>query len=130
MKFKEQRPYAEPEIAARKLLDLVRASIAESGLPYAHTGSVNSAFLKDVCLGRKWFEIDRSGTRAKEGADRRHEPGPGLELRLIEAARFIAKRKPRELMLLMATKRPSYYIVTSETGTQPHAWKWELHSYG
>ncbi len=33
-------------------------------------------------------------------------------------------------MLLMATKHPSYYIVTSETGTQPHAWKWELHSSG
>ena len=75
MKFKDERPYAEPEIAARKLLDLVRASIAESGQPHAYTGSVNSAFLKDggsvdeyiagrkYATDRKWFEIDRSGTR-------------------------------------------------------------------
>ena len=75
MTFKEERPYAEPELAARKLLDLVRASIAKTGLPHAHIGSVNSAFLKDggsvdeyiagrkYATDRKWFEIDRSHTR-------------------------------------------------------------------
>ena len=59
---------ADPAAAARKLLDLVRASIAESELPYAHTGRVNSAFLRaggsvddysagmDFAAAQKWFE--------------------------------------------------------------------------
>ncbi|WMT78873.1 hypothetical protein [Bradyrhizobium sp. Ash2021] len=75
MKYVTDRPFAAPEAAARKLLDLVRASIAESGLPYAYTGATNTAFtrtggsLLDYAAGirhavaRKWLEIDRSGTR-------------------------------------------------------------------
>ena len=75
MKFIEPRPYAAPELAARKLLDLVRASIAESGQQHAYTGAVNTALLRaggsvdEYTAGRKyaaaqkWFEIERSGTR-------------------------------------------------------------------
>ena len=75
MKFVVDRPFADPEAAARKLLDLVRASIAASGLPHAYTGVTNSLFLRaggtvdEYTAGRafataqKWFEIDRSGTR-------------------------------------------------------------------
>ena len=75
MKFVTDRPFADPEAAARKLLDIVRASIAASGLPHAYTGVTNILFLRaggtldDYAAGRafataqKWFEIDRSGTR-------------------------------------------------------------------
>ena len=75
MKYVTDRPFADPEAAARKLLDLVRASIAESGQPYAYTGAPNTAFtraggnLHEYAAGIrravawKWFEIDRSGTR-------------------------------------------------------------------
>jgi hypothetical protein len=34
MKFVSDRPYADPEAAARKLLDIIRASLAASGLPH------------------------------------------------------------------------------------------------
>jgi hypothetical protein len=37
------RPFANPEAAARKLLDIVRTSIAKSGLPYAYSGATNFA---------------------------------------------------------------------------------------
>lgn len=75
MKFVTDRPYADPEAAARKLLDIVRASIAASGLPHAYTGSTNTAFtqgggsLAEYSAGiayateRQLFKIDRSGTR-------------------------------------------------------------------
>jgi hypothetical protein len=75
MKFVANRPFSDPEAAARKPLDLVRASIAESGLQHAYTGAVNTAFLRaggsvdEYTAGRKyagaqkWFEIERSGTR-------------------------------------------------------------------
>ena len=75
MKFTADRPFANPEAAARKLLDFVRASIAESRLPHAYTGAVNSAFLKvggsvgeytagrNYAAAQKWFEIDSSGSR-------------------------------------------------------------------
>ncbi|MEO6783204.1 MAG: hypothetical protein ABI407_17380, partial [Bradyrhizobium sp.] len=43
-KFIEPRPFNDPDAAARKLLDIVRASIAESGLRYAYTGATNMAF--------------------------------------------------------------------------------------
>ncbi len=61
----------------RKLLDLVRSSIGSSGMPYAYTGEVNLAFLRDggdgdeyvagvkLAAERNWFEIDRSGTRIR-----------------------------------------------------------------
>ena len=77
MKFvrDSDRPLSNPDAAARKLLDIVRASIAESGLRYAYTGATNTAFtdaggsvaeyLTGMKHGRtqKWFEVDRSGTR-------------------------------------------------------------------
>ena len=75
VKFVADRPFAEPEAAARKLLDIVRASIAASGLPHAYTGVTNILFLRaggalddyaagrDFATAQKWFEIDRSGTR-------------------------------------------------------------------
>jgi hypothetical protein len=75
MKFVEDRPFADPEAAARKLVDLVRASIADSGLPHAYPGVTNSLFLRaggrldDYTAGcvfaaaQRWFEIDKSGTR-------------------------------------------------------------------
>ncbi|WMT71102.1 hypothetical protein [Bradyrhizobium sp. Ash2021] len=46
MKYVTDRPFADPEAAARKLLDIVRASIAESGQPHAYTGATNTAFLR------------------------------------------------------------------------------------
>lgn len=46
MKFVEPRPYADPDAAARKLLDIVRTSIAESGLAWAYTGVTNTAFMR------------------------------------------------------------------------------------
>ena len=75
MKHISDRPFNDPEAAARKLVDLVRASITTSGLSHAYTGAVNLAFIRaggtggDYVAGRqyataeKWFEIDRSGTR-------------------------------------------------------------------
>ena len=46
MKYASDRPFADPATAARKLLDIVRASIAESRLPYAYTGATNTAFTR------------------------------------------------------------------------------------
>lgn len=75
MKYVTDRPFAEPEAAARKLLDIVRASIAESRLPHAYTGATNTAFLRaggsveeytagqNFGAAQKWLQIDRSGTR-------------------------------------------------------------------
>ena len=75
MKFVDNKPLADPEAAARKLLDIVRASIAESSLPYAYTGATNTAFTRaggsieeyaaglEHAAAQKWLEIDRSGTR-------------------------------------------------------------------
>ena len=75
MKFKEGHPFSDPATAARKLLDIVRASIAESRLPYAYTGATNTDFLRaggsvdEYTVGmkhaaaQKWIEVDRSGTR-------------------------------------------------------------------
>jgi hypothetical protein len=75
VKFVADRPFADPEAAARKLLDIALASIAASGLPHAYTGVTNSLFLRAggspdeytagcaLAAEQKWFEIDRSGTR-------------------------------------------------------------------
>lgn len=75
MKYASERPLANPETAARKLLDIVRASIAESKLPHAYTGATNAAFLSAggsvaeysagvaFAKARQWFQIERSGTR-------------------------------------------------------------------
>jgi hypothetical protein len=75
MKFIEARPFTDPDAAARKLLDIVRGSINESGLPHAYTGATNTAFTRaggsiaEYSIGmkhaaaQKSFEVDRSGTR-------------------------------------------------------------------
>jgi hypothetical protein len=44
-KFIGDRPFAEPGVAARKLRDIVRTLIDESGLPCTYTGVTNTAFL-------------------------------------------------------------------------------------
>jgi hypothetical protein len=74
-RFKEDPPYASPEAAARKLLGIVQAEVAESGLPYGYTGTWNWSFTRaggtitEYAEGRKygiaqgWFSIDDSGTR-------------------------------------------------------------------
>ena len=71
----ETRPFAKPEAAARKLLDIVWASVTESGLAHAYTGETHAAFMRaggnvgeyaagrDFAAAQKWFEIDRAGTR-------------------------------------------------------------------
>jgi hypothetical protein len=76
MKFViDSQPFANPVAAARKLLDIVRGSVAESKLPYAYTGATNTTFtqaggsIEEYSVGVKhaaaqnWFEVDRSGTR-------------------------------------------------------------------
>jgi hypothetical protein len=75
MKFATDRPYTYPDAAARKLLDIVRASIAETGLQYAYTGATNTAFTRaggsiaEYSIGmkhaaaQKLFAVDSSGTR-------------------------------------------------------------------
>jgi hypothetical protein len=75
VKFATERPYADPEAAARLLLDIVRGSIVESDLPYAYTGATNSMFTRAggsvaeysagiaYAVMQKWLIIDRSGTR-------------------------------------------------------------------
>ena len=67
MKYFSDRPFNDPEVAARKLLDLVRNSISTSGLPCAYTGAVNLAFTRaggngdeyvagmQYATARKWF---------------------------------------------------------------------------
>ncbi len=75
MKFVESRPFADPDAAARKLLDIVRTSIAESGFAWAYTGATNTAFTRaggsvpeysaGIAFATKmqWFRVERSGTR-------------------------------------------------------------------
>jgi hypothetical protein len=74
-KFIGDRPYADPEAAARKLLDIVRGFIEQSGLSRTYTGVTNRAFLDaggspaeytagvKYAAAKNWFEVDRSGTR-------------------------------------------------------------------
>jgi hypothetical protein len=75
MKFISDRPSTDPEAVARKLLDIVRGSIAQSGLRYAYTGATNTEFtreggsIEEYSVGmkhaaaQKWFEVATSGTR-------------------------------------------------------------------
>ena len=75
VKFVADRPFSDPEAAARKLLDIFRASIEQSGLRHAYTGASNTAFtqgggsVEEYGIGmrfaaaKKWLEIDSSGTR-------------------------------------------------------------------
>jgi hypothetical protein len=74
MKFAADRPYADPEAAARKLLELVLHSDIDVG-QYTYVGKVNQDFLgaggsvaeyvagRDYAIAQRWFEFDRSKTR-------------------------------------------------------------------
>jgi hypothetical protein len=74
-KYIGDRPYTDPEVAARKLLDIVRGFIEQNGLSRTYTGVTNRAFLDaggspaeytagvKYAAAQKWFEVDRSGTR-------------------------------------------------------------------
>jgi hypothetical protein len=83
MKLHQDRPFANPEAAARKLLEIVLSSDIDVG-QYAYTGATNTAFLqaggsvaeyiagREFAIAQGWFEIDRSGSRVvllQAGAD-------------------------------------------------------------
>ena len=83
MKFANDRPYADPEIAARKLIEIANTVEAvQDGR--IHVEKINLVFLKaggsadeyvaglQTAIERGWLEIHRSGTYVKftqEGAD-------------------------------------------------------------
>jgi hypothetical protein len=83
VKFTEDLPFADPEAAARKLLDIVRASIAQSGPPYACTGATDTDFLRaggsvdeysagmKSAAAQKWLEINRFGNGGRNRLQRR-----------------------------------------------------------
>jgi hypothetical protein len=83
IKFREDRPFAKPGAAARKLLEIVLVKDIDVG-QYAYTGSTNSTVLqaggdvaeyiagRDYATAQGWFDVDRSGTRIillQAGAD-------------------------------------------------------------
>jgi len=83
MKLTAERPFAKPEAAARKLLEIVLSADIDVG-QHAYTGATNTAFLRaggsvaEYTAGRTyavaqgWFRIDGSGTRIillQPGAD-------------------------------------------------------------
>jgi len=82
MKFTEDRPFAKPEAAARKLLKIVLSDDIDVG-QHAYTGATNTASRaggsiaeyaagRDYAVAQSWFEIDRSDTRIillQAGAD-------------------------------------------------------------
>jgi hypothetical protein len=83
MRYVTDRPFATPEAAARKLLEIVLAKDIDVG-QFAYTGATNSAFLqaggdvteyiagRDYTIALGWLEIDRFGTRIillQAGAD-------------------------------------------------------------
>jgi hypothetical protein len=83
VKFVSDRPFADPEAAARKLLALVLQVDIAVG-EYTYVGRVNQAFLdaggsveeylagRDYAFAHRWFEFDRSQTRIillQAGAD-------------------------------------------------------------
>lgn len=83
MKLTTDRPFAKPEVAARKLLEIVLSNDVDVD-QFTYTGVTNTAFLRaggsvaEYVAGRTyavaqgWFRIDRSGTRIillQAGAD-------------------------------------------------------------
>jgi hypothetical protein len=83
MKFREERPFATPEAAARKLLEIMLSGDIDVG-QYAYVGATNTAFLqaggsvaeysagRDFAVSKGWIEIDPSGSRMillQPGAD-------------------------------------------------------------
>jgi hypothetical protein len=90
MKFHEDRPYCNPEAAARKLLEIVLAKDIDFG-QYTYTGvttprsckraamSPNNLAGRDRAIAQGWFKIDTSGTRVvllQAGALTSHLPRP------------------------------------------------------
>ncbi len=74
-RFKTDRPFANPEAAARELLRIYRNAMKD-GATHTYTGITNREFIYDVGgsveeyrsgvtfgAARKWFRIDESGTR-------------------------------------------------------------------
>jgi hypothetical protein len=83
MKFREERPFAAPKAAARKLLEIVPSKGVDVG-QFAYVGATNAAFLqaggsvaeyiagRDHAMAQGWFRLDTSGTRIvllQDGAD-------------------------------------------------------------
>jgi hypothetical protein len=73
MKYVTDRSFADPDKAARKLLEIVLSKDIDVG-QYTYAGVTNTAFLqaggnvaeylagRDHAIAQGWFEIDRSGT--------------------------------------------------------------------
>ena len=73
--FKQDNPFANPETAARKLVEIVRDFQAKRDEPHTYTGVVNTAFTgaggtvesymagRDYAIEKGWLAIDGSGTR-------------------------------------------------------------------
>jgi len=74
MKLTAERPFAKPEAAARKLLEIVLSYGIDVG-QNTYTGVTFTAFLlvggsvaeytagRDYAVAQGWFKIDRSGSR-------------------------------------------------------------------
>lgn len=77
MKFTEDRPYADPEAAARRILELGQAFeavrdgriyIEEINGPFLFKDKGTPAEYKaglDLCIARGWLELHESGTYVK-----------------------------------------------------------------
>jgi hypothetical protein len=74
-KIKTDRPFADPEAAARELLRIYRMKLAD-GATHTYPGVTNSHFIyesggsvaeygagRDFGFQQKWFRFDDSGTR-------------------------------------------------------------------
>jgi hypothetical protein len=83
MKFATERPYADPEIAARKLIEIAntveavqdgRIHIEKINWPFLQAGGSADEYVAglQMAIDRGWLEIHRSGTYVKftqAGAD-------------------------------------------------------------
>jgi hypothetical protein len=84
MKYATARPYADPEVAARKLIEIAnsveavqdgRIYIELVNAPFLHEHKASPAEYKaglDLAIARGWLTLDRSGTYVKftqAGAD-------------------------------------------------------------
>lgn len=80
LKFKEDRPFADPEAAALELLRIYRKFIEEGqyGEPFTQVGVTNAEFIyrrggsvqeygagRDYGIAQEWFEIFAGGTRVR-----------------------------------------------------------------
>jgi hypothetical protein len=83
MKLTADRPFAKPEAAARKLLEIVRSngidveqhtSTSVTLTAFLHAGGSVAEYAvgRDYGIAQRWFAIDRSGTKIilkQAGAD-------------------------------------------------------------